>query len=161
MNGGSCAVGVGVGETTTEGLGVGATPTGTVGRRSGLATNSTPTIRTAMTAAATAAIQYGPRASGAVATAERTRSLSAGLGEPVTWSKTRFRSSRKFSLPTSEHLLHSEVRAELLGRAVDARLGGGGRHAKRPRHLVERKVEIEMKDERQALQRAQTQQGRM
>jgi hypothetical protein len=84
------------------------------GRLSGLFTKSTPTINTAMTQAAMAAIQYGPRASGAWVIAKRTRSRSPGLGWPVTWSKTWFSSWRKFSLLTSEHLLHSEVAAQAL-----------------------------------------------
>jgi hypothetical protein len=46
-----------------------ATPTGEWDPRRGPDTTSTPTRRTAMTAAATAAIQYGPRASGAPETA--------------------------------------------------------------------------------------------
>ena len=59
-----------VGDATAEALGLGRpAPMGADGRRSGLAMNRTPTISTAMTAAATAAIQYGPRAAGACVTA--------------------------------------------------------------------------------------------
>src|SRR5205809_4475130 len=117
-------------------------------------------IRAVRTTAATAAIMYGPRASGASMTAERTRSLSTGLGAPLTSSKTLFSSRRKSSFGlTSEHLLHREVIPQPLCGAVDARLGGGRRNAERPGHLVERKVEVEMKHERQALIRVQLEQG--
>src|SRR2546427_1999778 len=102
------------------GLAVGA-PTPTFeGRRSGLATKSTPTMSTAMTPAATAAIQNGPLASGASAIEERTRSRSAGLGEPLIWSSVLFSSRRKSSLLTSEHLLDREVGPQPLRSAVDA-----------------------------------------
>src|SRR5205823_462328 len=60
-------------------------------------------------------------------------------------------SRRKSSLLTSEHLLDREVVSKPPGRAVDARLGRGLRYAERPRQLFERKVEIEMQDERQTL----------
>src|SRR2546428_11821567 len=134
------------------GLAVGApTPTFDVGRLRGFATNSTPTMSTAMTAAATAAIQKGPRASGASAIEDRTRSRSPGLGEPLTWSNVLFSSRRKSSLLTSEHLLDREVGPQPLRGAVDARLGGGLRHAQGRRHLVEREVEIEMQNQRQPL----------
>src|SRR5690349_18464818 len=137
------ALGLGDGECTA--------PTVDGDGRSGPATNRTPTIRTAITAAATPAIQYGARSSGACARAERTRSGRLELGEPLTPSKTLFSSRRKSSLLTSEHLLDREVVSKAPGRAVDPRLCGGRGHAQRPGQLFERKVEIEMEDEREAL----------
>ena len=129
---GSCASGVadglGPGDALGDapGLAVGApTPAFEVGRLNGLPTNSTPTTSTAITHAATVAIQKGPRASGAWAIDERTRSRRAGLGEPLISSNVWFSSRRKFSLLTSEHLLHREVSPQPLRGAVDARLGGG------------------------------------
>src|SRR2546428_5940917 len=103
-------------------------PTFEVGRRSGLATNSTPTMSTAITPAATVAIQKGPRDSGAAAIEARTRSRRPGLGEPVIWSSVLFSSRRKSSLLTSEHLLDREVGPQPLRSAVDGCLGGGLRH---------------------------------
>ena len=113
--------GLELGEGLGDALGVGApTPTFEVGRLRGLATNNTPTMSTAMTAAATAAIQKGPRASGAWAIEERTRSRRAGLGEPLIWSNVLFSSRRKSSLLTSEHLLDREVGPQPLRGAIDA-----------------------------------------
>ena len=89
-NPGSWASGVadelGLGEAPGDALGLAVGtpgPTFEVGRLPGLATNKTPTMSTAMTAAATVAIQKGPRASGAREIEERTRSRSPGLGEPL------------------------------------------------------------------------------
>src|SRR5207247_6913787 len=104
----------------------------------------------------------GPPDSGGSMPAERTPSLSAGIRTPLTSSKTLFSSRRKSSFGlTSEHLLHREVIPQPLCGAVDARLGGGRRNAERPGHLVERKVEVEMQNERQALIRVQLEQGAM
>src|SRR5205809_6299264 len=102
MKGGrAVALGEGDGDGCVEGdwlalgVGDGLPPTRPGVRRRGLATNSTPTISAVIRTAATAAIMYGPRASGAWATAERTRSLKPGLGAPLTSSKTLFSSRRK------------------------------------------------------------------
>src|SRR5947209_1319606 len=150
----AAGVGGAEGDALALGLALGEATTPLVdgpGRLSGLATNSTPTIKTAMTHAATPAIQYGARHSGAWVTAERTRSWSPAFGEPLTSSNALFSSRRKFSLLTSEHLLDREVGSQSLGGAIDARFGCRGRHAQGLRQLFERKVEIEMEDERQAL----------
>src|ERR1700682_4828859 len=64
----------------------------------GLATMSTPITITAMTAAATPAIQKGPLCSGASASDERTRSGRALLGDPAMSSNTWPSSRRKSSL---------------------------------------------------------------
>src|SRR6266508_6080982 len=91
--------------------------------------------------------------------AERTRSRRAGLGEPLKSSKTLFSSRRKSSLGSRQkHLLHGEVAPQPLGGPVDARLGGGRGNAERPRHLVERKVEIEVQNQREPLVRTQPEQ---
>src|SRR5256885_13626805 len=119
-------------------------------------------IRAVRRTAATAAIQYVLRSAGASATAERTRSFGAGPGAPLTSSKMLFSSRRNLSLGlTSEHLLHREVSPQPLCGAVDARLGGRGRNSQRPRHLVEREIEIEMQDEGQPLVRSESQEGAM
>src|SRR3981189_3759184 len=72
------AVGMGLGLADGEALGVGLDPTpgATVfaGRFKGLAMKRTPITTAAMTAAATPAIQKGPRCSGASASDDRTRS---------------------------------------------------------------------------------------
>src|SRR6202521_919955 len=153
------AVGVATGVGVADALGVtpgvavvtGLGPMGAGRRLSGLATKSTPTMSAAMMHAATAAIQYGPRASGAWAIDDLTRSGSAGLGSPLMLSKTRFRSPRKFWSVTSEHLLRREVCAQPLRSAIDSGLGGRRRDAHRASDLVEWQVEIEVEDQRQTL----------
>src|SRR5712664_3988155 len=73
-------IALGDGEATGVGLDPGTGTTGVGGRLSGLATTRTAITRAAMTAAAIAAIQKGPRCSGATASDDRTRSGSAADG---------------------------------------------------------------------------------
>ena len=116
-NGGSWESGVGVGEGDGLGLdeadglalGLETGPAVDGDGLSGLFTHSTPTIKAAITVAATPAIQYGPRATRASPSVERTRSRRPGEGVPLIWSKAWFSSRRKSSLLTSEHLLDREV----------------------------------------------------
>src|SRR5260370_37767337 len=92
-------LGLGVGEAAgADGVGVGLVPAigpWRFGRLSGLATTSTPTRRIAITAAAAAAIQFGPADLDAPLRDDRARSRSAGLGETLIWSTTCVRSRRK------------------------------------------------------------------
>src|SRR5437660_4791789 len=156
-------LGLGVGEGAgVEGVGVGVgpatVPTGDR-RLSGFATTSTPTRRTAITTAATAAIQYEPEVAGALVSEDRTRSRSAGLGEPLIWSIASFTWRRKFSLDISEHLFLGQVGSHPPGCAIDPRLGGGRRDMKNAGDLLERQVEVEMQNERQSLVRRQLEHG--
>src|SRR5712692_8265153 len=113
---------------------------------------NTPITIAAISAAARPAIQNGPvRAGAGWLKAERTRADSAGLGGPDIASNARFRSRRKLSRLTSEHLLRREVRSQPPCGAIDTRLGGGGRDAHRSRHLVERQIQIEVEHQRQPL----------
>src|SRR5438309_7176435 len=127
-----------------------------VGRRVKLETSSAPTMMRAISAAATPAIQNGPVGTGRVsANAERTRADSAGRGGPLIASNSLLISSRKLSRVTSDHLLEGQVGAQLLRGPVDSGFGRSRRDAQRARDLVERHVEIEIEDERQALVGAQ------
>src|SRR5450759_5122199 len=127
----------GVGETTglglEEGEGAGAGHVGRQGvgvlvpcppgkidpRFRGLPTSRTPTMITAITVAAKAAIHTGPRRSGASKSAERTRSDRAGLGGPLIESNASPSSWRKSSRVTSEHLLWGEIRSQLASCSVN------------------------------------------
>src|SRR2546430_2751918 len=124
---------------------------GPIERRRGLATYSAPTMRAVSTHAATTAIQYPLRGAGALGVPARPRSRRPLVGGPETSSKTLFSSRRKSSLLTSEHLLDREVGPQAPGGAVDPRLGRRGRHPQRLRQLLEREIQVEMEDERQAL----------
>src|ERR1700680_56707 len=113
------------GEGVTAGLALGLTTgaTGSGGWWRLLATSRTPTSSTAITAAASPAIQIGPRRSGASSRAERTRSESAGLGDPLIASNALPSSRRKSSRVTSEHLLEGQIRSQPLRGAIDTRFG--------------------------------------
>src|SRR5438477_12456157 len=156
-------LGLGVGEGRGgEGVRVGVGPATVAtgdGRLCGSATTSTPARRTAITTAATAAIQYEPEVAGALVSEDRTRSRSAGLGEPLIWSMASFTWRWKFSLDISEHLFLGQVGSHPPGGAIDPRLGGGRRDMKNAGDLLERQVEVEMQNERQPLVRRQLEHG--
>src|SRR5256714_531814 len=115
--------------------------------------NSAPTAMAAISTAAMPAIHTGPLRSGASTRAECTRPARLASGGPARDSKPARSSRRKSSRPMLKTLLHRQLWAKSLGRAVDARLRRRLGDTERASDLVQRKVEIEMQHQREPVLR--------